>query len=613
VNTLLPRFVAVSFLLCGVAVLSARGAGTSSAAARPEADTRVWQHPHAWYGGVIKRTRDLPPELRYSELRLKIGDDPQWARADWDDRDWQVIRFQQLPPRAGVFWLRFRVRMDDPAKRLASGFFTAAPLAYEVFWDGVPVAANGVPGNSRESEKPGRLDNIVTLPLYLLGPGEHVVAMRASSHYAPPTLRAAFLSFLVDAPADAHTAIARYMIQPLVAIGAMLMVTLAVVLLWLFAGRRRALLPLAGLCLAAAGMQFVFVFRWFWGFTYEQYEIAETFSATLVAAMAVFLLAFVVAQFAVRRGWLLVLTIVPILVLLLMAKPGRDSFETRSMLLAGLAGAALISAWAAWRRRRGGWLATAGFVLSMVILVNHWYYSMRTDFYIMFLPAMVGIIATVGLQLRAEHREAREARLMATRLEIELLKKNLQPHFLLNTLTALMEVIEQEPRQAVKLIDDLAGEFRLMAAMSAEKTVPLTQEIELCRSHLRVMSVRMGTAFTLEVDGANGDRRVPPALFLTLIENAFSHQRVRGPSSIFRLRCEPLRNGADGGGVRFTFVAPGEVQSDAGRPPGGTGLRYVKARLEESSPGAWNFRDGPTASGWETVVEITHAGVAHAR
>jgi LytS/YehU family sensor histidine kinase len=185
-------------------------------------------------------------------------------------------------------------------------------------------------------------------------------------------------------------------------------------------------------------------------------------------------------------------------------------------------------------------------------------------------------------------------------MEIELLKKNMQPHFLLNTLTALSEVVEQSPREAVRLIDDLAEEFRTVARVSAEKLIPLVQELDLCRAHLRVMSVRTGHAWSLEAPGVDDAALVPPAVFLTLIENGFAHQRATGEAAAFRLTMD---RPADGG-TRYVFVSPGAVQTDSTRPAGGTGLRYVKARLEESFPGRWSLRGEPVASGWQTVIEI---------
>jgi hypothetical protein len=56
--------------------------------------------------------------------------------------------------------------------------------------------------------------------------------------------------------------------------------------------------------------------------------------------------------------------------------------------------------------------------------------------------------------------------------------------------------------------------------------------------------------------------------------------------------------------LRFRFLSPGETRTQPGRVEGGTGLRYIKARLEESFPGAWTFAQQATPAGWETSLEF---------
>jgi LytS/YehU family sensor histidine kinase len=221
------------------------------------------------------------------------------------------------------------------------------------------------------------------------------------------------------------------------------------------------------------------------------------------------------------------------------------------------------------------------------------------DIFQAFLPTVLGVLLTIALRLRAERRQAQETRLVAARMEIELLKKNLQPHFLMNTLTALSQTVEEEPARAVRLIDDLSQEFRTLSRMASEKTVTLAEELELCRAHLRVMRARTDVDWELAVDGVEGGVRVPPALFLTLIENGFSHQVARPADRTFTLRMT-----AQGGRVRFEFLSPGEVTAETTRVAGGTGLRYVRARLEESFPGQWTLTQAAVNGGWLTVIEI---------
>ena len=75
---------------------------------------------------------------------------------------------------------------------------------------------------------------------------------------------------------------------------------------------------------------------------------------------------------------------------------------------------------------------------------------------------------------------------------------------------------------------------------------------------------------------------------------------------------EPLKADA-----RYTLVAEGRRQEEAaatavdrGQTREGTGLRYIKARLEESFPGAWSLTGEPVAAGWRTTIEIAEGRAA---
>ena len=266
--------------------------------------------------------------------------------------------------------------------------------------------------------------------------------------------------------------------------------------------------------------------------------------------------------------------------------------------------------WAMRRRKRGAGAAAAGLAISTFLICNAlWlHYPIPWNFLTVFLPALLGLMSALALHLRDERRQAREAVLTAARLEIELLKKNIQPHFLLNTLATIMEVIEQEPKTAVALIEALAGEFRVLARISGEKLIPLAQELELCRAHLAVMSLRKGARCALEARGVDEYALVPPALFHTLIENGLTHLLPRDGKIDFTLSAEQFP-----GASRYILVACGSRQDTARGETAreGTGLRYIKARLEESFTGRWQLRSEPVVEGWCTVIEIAGKGVVN--
>ncbi len=197
--------------------------------------------------------------------------------------------------------------------------------------------------------------------------------------------------------------------------------------------------------------------------------------------------------------------------------------------------------------------------------------------------------------MRREQQQKTEAVVRSARLEVEMLKRHLQPHFLMNTLTALSEWIEQEPRTAVRMIDALADELRILGEMSTATLVSADDELRLCRSHLANMSLRKDVAYDLEVEGIDGSHRVPPAVFHTLVENAVTHGAA-SPKVTLRLSASQ-----SGSRVRYVFEAPAGDESNGAN---GTGTKYIEARLREAWGEAWTFRQGRAGSLWRAELEV---------
>ncbi|HWA24238.1 MAG TPA: histidine kinase [Lacunisphaera sp.] len=557
------------------------------------------------------------------EFRFKLGDDPRWSARDWDDSDWPVIgttdgrprpRLEVLPARAGVFWMRYRVERstlpgyhpgvasylwprDEPGAPINS-IFLPGTLSYELYWDGRLIGRAGVVGNSRETEIPGPLDNTMLIPEELLGPGPHVVAMRASNyHYNFPADRV-WVNLTMGNYTSRLKYEARRPIIPMVGASCSLLVAVICASLFWFVDRRQELVICGLLGFMTALFFTLIAWRWLHQDPYPWLYYRYGAMLGTMAVMGYLMVWLLARQFAIphRAMWLLGAVVVVVVVWL----AGPSFQQTRIVWLARamLAYALLPLAWAAWQRRAGVWPALAGVLIGLGSVQQA--EDMRTilapTFFLFFGALVVLLLGTLGWQIQADRRQAREAKLTAARMEIELLKKNLQPHFLLNTLTAVSEVIEQDPKGAVNFIDDLSDEFRSLAQMSGERLVPLQRELELCRTHLKVIARRTGRRLDLQAIGAEESALVPPALFLTLIENGLVYQQA-DDGAAFRLTA---RTAADG--MNFSFLSPGRLRPLAGRPPGGTGLRYVKARLEESFPGRWTLTQGEVAQGWETII-----------
>lgn len=295
----------------------AAACATFAAEAAPAGATRRWSHPAQEYAPSVRWWfKDLPPALQYSELRVRDGDDPRWAQPAWDDAGWAEKGFWDLPARAGVQWVRFRVRMgDDGRAALPGGIMISTVRAYEIFWDGVPIGNNGTPDNRSETEQVGRVDECFWIPAALRGPGEHIVVMRTSSYRVGFPAATSGFRFIVDASAKLQGLVLREAFVPTLAAGGLCMVALATLNMWLLAARRATLLLLGGLCVSAAAMQALQAVRWFFPYPADWHHPVLTAMVMLVGVQGVLTVAFVIEHFVVPRRALLLGGLVPVLAL----------------------------------------------------------------------------------------------------------------------------------------------------------------------------------------------------------------------------------------------------------------------------------------------------------
>ena len=530
-----------------------------------------------------------------------MEDDPQSAEVGWDDSTWEVVERNRLPLDAGPFWLRVRVRTQALNESMPALLIIHGGSAKEVYWDGVPIGLSGVPGNSLETERVGTNQVQYELSPTMCAPGEHVVALRMST-YRGGKVGARFAQLLLWTvpPKDLQRLSAKLDLLPAMGVGAMLTIGLTALVMWVLADRRLILALFSSLCLGSALLVAVTAAPNMWTHPASWNYLQSAGRVIMVVVVTSLSLATVIVHLcpSSRRAWLLVPLIIQTTIACYYLRLDVNVL-TPILWRSAFIPALVFAGWAIWRKRLGAWLVLLGFGMTYAIFEWDTKHFENTNFFFAFLPTLTGLIACIALSLRKERLQARDTKLMAARLEIELLKKSLQPHFLMNTLTALSQVIEEKPSAAVRLIDDLAMEFRALARFSGQKQVSIADELALCRAHLGVMSARTNLPWSLEADGIDLTASVPPALFLTLIENGFSHQRAPKNATTFTLRAELLSDR-----VRYTFLSPGVVTSEANRTTGGTGLRYVFARLEESFQDAWKLTQGAVPGGWETVIEL---------
>jgi two-component system, LytTR family, sensor histidine kinase AlgZ len=127
------------------------------------------------------------------------------------------------------------------------------------------------------------------------------------------------------------------------------------------------------------------------------------------------------------------------------------------------------------------------------------------------------LLCYFDLRGRALSPAIAEARLQA-------LQARIRPHFLFNSINAVLSLVRQEPRRAETALEDMAELFRVLMAENRD-LVPLAREVALCRQYLAIEQLRLGERLQVlwRTDGMPGDALVPPLVLQPLLENAVYH------------------------------------------------------------------------------------------
>ena len=138
-------------------------------------------------------------------------------------------------------------------------------------------------------------------------------------------------------------------------------------------------------------------------------------------------------------------------------------------------------------------------------------------------PAFLALFVT-GVLLAYFDLRARALAPAIAEARIQALQARIRPHFLYNSINAVLSLIRSEPRRAERALEDMADLFRVLMADN-RTLVPIAREVELARQYLAIESIRLGDRLrvTWRTDGLPGDALVPPLLLQPLVENAVYH------------------------------------------------------------------------------------------
>ncbi len=248
-----------------------------------------------------------------------------------------------------------------------------------------------------------------------------------------------------------------------------------------------------------------------------------------------------------------------------------------------------------------GW-AAAGYV-GLVALGVAAYIRLRTRTLRHRAAALEAIVSdrtrelhTQNLELARLHKleldEKISARLAEEKARLEVLRYQLNPHFLFNALNSVCAQIIREPVAARAMVVRLADFCRLTLHRPGDEEAAMTigQELKLLGAYLEIEQARLGELITIEVeaDPAADEVRIPPFLLLPLVENAVKYGTATSPERL-GVRLTVRRGQKDVVEIEVANTGQWLEPGAHSAPSHGIGLENLRQRLARYYPGTHEF------------------------
>jgi sensor histidine kinase YesM len=163
-----------------------------------------------------------------------------------------------------------------------------------------------------------------------------------------------------------------------------------------------------------------------------------------------------------------------------------------------------------------GWkktfLKTIGLLLVLVASISYFFHSKKH------LQISKEIIQQERINRLSSEKETLEANL-------RLLQAQIEPHFLFNTLSNVLSLIDTDPVRGKSMLSDLIHYLRTSLSRTLPVITTLDQEMNIIEAYLNIQKVRMGERlrFTIELPDALREHPLPPMLLQPLVDNAVKH------------------------------------------------------------------------------------------
>lgn len=193
------------------------------------------------------------------------------------------------------------------------------------------------------------------------------------------------------------------------------------------------------------------------------------------------------------------------------------------------------------------------------------------------LSALYAIVLLLSVDWVVRYRHEKELEELNKTTELALLRSQINPHFLFNTLNNINSFSTRDPEKTSFAIIKLSDIMRYMLYDAANETVMLEQEVEHINNYISLQKLRYEKKdfVKFNVTGNLSKVYIPPMIFLPFVENAFKHGSISVAEGI------TIDLKIDKSMIRFICKNKIKQRNDTEKTNvGGLGIKNIKRRLE---------------------------------
>jgi LytS/YehU family sensor histidine kinase len=188
---------------------------------------------------------------------------------------------------------------------------------------------------------------------------------------------------------------------------------------------------------------------------------------------------------------------------------------------------------------------------------------------------VLSLVFRIALAYFTLKQQTEEILLQKSQAELNLLKSQVQPHFLFNALNSIYYRVYKVDPPSAGLIERLADIMRYFVDESPKDVVPVSTEVAFIENYIALERIRIRHGASVNFEKAyNPDLRVPPMLLMTFVENIFKH----GIDKSLKQNQVTISLVQQNDHLFFT-TRNRKVGPEAGDEPGGFGIINLTKRL----------------------------------